>query len=87
MAEIEYEAADGQSAVYRKSAGAEDHSGGLNGYLSTKKITVGSKEVELRGNGEGYTLAVWTDGSCAYSLNLTAALGQEAWAEIIKEIK
>ena len=87
LAEIQYRGADGQSAVYRKSAGTEDNSGDYSEYPSTRELTAGSVTAELRGSGERYTLACWTDGTYAYSLSLPQGADAAAWTEILAGLK
>lgn len=83
MAEITYTGANDESAVYRISKGTEDNSGDYNTYPATETITVGSLSVELKGSEGSYTLACWTDGTYAYSLNLSDGVDASAWDTII----
>jgi hypothetical protein len=83
VTEIAYTGADGQSAVYRKSPGSDHNSGDYNVYASTEEIAVGSPTVELKGSSECYTLACWTDGTCAYSLSLSSGDDAAEWNTII----
>ena len=85
-AEIDYTGSDGQSAVYRKSVGTDENSGDLSTYDSTQDIMVGSMTAELKGNGENYTLACWTDGNYAYSLNLSSGVDAATWSTVIEGI-
>lgn len=85
-AEINYTGANGECAVYRKSAGKEDNSGDYGSYAAVREITVGTATVMLKGSGESYTLAIWADGTYAYSLNLSAGLPESGWSAILKEV-
>lgn len=83
MAQIEYQAGD-QTAYYRKSPGTEDNSGDYNQYAVTDTVTVGDCEVQLRGQTDGYVLAVWTDGDYAYSLSLSQAQPENVWEQMLE---
>ena len=82
LAEITYQG-DGQTATFRKSMGREDNSGDYTIYSATVVLQLNGMTVTLKGGGETYTLAVWSDGEYAYSLNLTVGLTAEAWRELI----
>jgi len=86
VAEIDYTGSDGQSAVYRKSVGTDDNSGDSSTYDSTQDIMVGSMTAELKGNGKSYTMACWTDGTYAYSLNLSSGVDAAMWSTVIDGI-
>ena len=78
MAQIEY--SNGQySATYRQSQGTDDNSGDYNVYSDTVEITVNDRIVTLKGNNETYMLAVWTDGTYAYSLSVSSGISVEDW--------
>lgn len=87
LAEIDYQAADGQTAVYRKSMGTQDNSGDWSAYDSTQTLAVGDITAQLKENGGVYTLAIWTNGSCAYSLNLSGGLDEAGWTAVIDGIE
>ena len=82
IAEIRYEGEE-QTAVFRKSAGADDNSGDYNSYPSEKEISVDNMTVTLRGEGATYTLAVWSGDGYAYSLRLSVGISEEDWSRII----
>ena len=82
LAEIQY-AGSGQSAVFRKSAGTEDNSGDYESYRETADLSVQGNSVTLKGDGETYALALWTDGTYAYSLRLSPGVPESAWAALI----
>jgi len=86
IAEIDYTGADGQTADYRKSTGTDDNSGDYDTFPDTKQITVGSVSVLLKGDGTNYTVAVWTDGTYAYSIVLSDGVGVDEWSAMIQEI-
>ena len=82
LAEIQY-AGNGQSAVFRKSAGTEDNSGDYESYRETADLSVQGNSVTLKGDGKTYALALWTDGTYAYSLRLSPGVPESAWAALI----
>ena len=84
LAEITY-SGEGQTAVYRKGIGAEDVSGDYNNYENETVISVNDTTITLKGNGEGYTLAIWTDGDYAYSLTLSDGATDAEWQAIFAE--
>jgi len=84
IAEIDYTGADGQSAVYRKSLGTDDNSGVYDAFPETEQITVGGVSATVKGSGAQYTLAVWTDGTYAYSIVLSNGVGSDEWSAIIE---
>lgn len=83
VAQVEY-SGGGQSAVFRQSLGTGDNSGDYSAYPDTVEITAGDVPVSLRGSGGSYVLAVWTDGTCAYSLSLPLGASEEEWRGILK---
>lgn len=85
LAQIQYLGAEEQ-AVFRKSAGTGDNSGDYNRYETAKEISVRGNTVTLKGNG-GYCLAVWSDGTYAYSLSLSFELPAEQWSELVAAVR
>ena len=84
LAEIEY--SGGSNALcYRKSQGTEDNSGDNNDYPRQEALEVGGNAVTLKGAEEGFTLAIWTDGSYAYSVSVTEPLSQDAFQAFLEE--
>lgn len=82
LAQIQY-SGQGQTATYRQSAGAEDNSGDYTVYGDVAEITAGGLPVTLKGNGGAYVLAVWTDGTFSYSLQLSQGASEAEWVDII----
>lgn len=81
LAEVNYEGG-GQSAAFRKSVGTSDNSGDYTTYSTEAEISAKGWTVALRGEGETYSLAVWTDGAYSYSLRLSQAISKEAWRTV-----
>ena len=84
LAEIEYSGGT-DTLCYRKSQGTEDNSGDYNVYGREETAEIAGSTVTLKGSGEGFTLATWTDGSYAYSVSLTTPLSQEAFLTFLAE--
>lgn len=84
LAEIQYFGGS-ESLCYRKSQGTEDNSGDCNVYDREETAKVGENSVTLKGTDEGFTLAVWTDGSYAYSISLTTPLSQDGFQAFLEE--
>lgn len=85
MAEIIY-TNDEQTVAFRKGIGSDDVSGDYNSYELTNEISVNDINATLKGNGETYTLAIWTDGEFAYSLSLSEGVGDAEWIEMLQTI-
>lgn len=83
MAEIIY-INDDQTAVFRKGIGSDDVSGDYNSYELTGEISVNDINATLKGNGETYTMAIWTDAEFSYSLSLSEGIGEAEWIKILK---
>lgn len=83
IAEIDYAGADGQTAAYRKSLGNDDNSGIYDTFPSTEQISVGDVSAAVKGDGTRFTLAVWTDGTYAYSIALSNGVGIDEWKAIL----
>lgn len=85
VAEIVYTNGE-QTAVFRIGIGSDDVSGDYNSYEFTSEISVNDINATLKGNGENYTLAIWTDGEFAYSLSLSEGVGDAEWIEMLQTI-
>ena len=83
LAEIQY-LGQADSLRYRKSEGTEDNSGDYTVYQQEINLTISGCSVTLKGSGEGYCLAVWTDGTYAYSISVTAPLSEEAFQNLLE---
>lgn len=54
----------------RKAAGEEECSGDYNEYSEEKTVTVGDREITLRGNNGRVMVAVWTEGGYSYAIGV-----------------
>lgn len=82
LAQIQY-SGEGQTATYRQSAGTEDNSGDYTAYGDVAELAAGGLAVTLKGSGGAYVLAVWTDGSFSYSLELSQGVTAEEWLTLL----
>lgn len=71
MIQVLYIHGDDEICV-RKAEGAEDCSGDYNEYSEEKTVTVGDKEVTLRGSNGKVMVAVWSEGGYSYSIGVYA---------------
>ena len=80
-AEITYTGSGGQTATYRQSLGTADNSGDDTLYEDTQVVP--ENNATLKGQDQRYTLALWTDGTYTYSLNLSTGLSADAWQALL----
>ena len=80
-AEITYTGPNDQTATYRQSRGSKGNSGDYNLYPDTQ--TLPEQNATLKGQGQSYTLALWTDGTYTYSLRLSSGLSADAWQALL----
>lgn len=79
-AQITYEG-ENQTVTYRKAPGDEDISGDYNAYDTVTETMAGKISVTLKGDGDGYVLALWKSDGYSYALSLENPVAEE---EIIK---
>ena len=84
LAKIQY-FGDTDSLCYCKSPGTEDNSGDYTVYAQEETLEISGNAVTLKGNDGAYSLAVWTDGSYAYSISVTNPLSEDAFRTLIEE--
>lgn len=71
MIQVLYLHGDDQVCI-RKAVGEEECSRDYNAYSEEKTVTVGDKEVTLRGNNGKVMVAVWSEGGYSYSIGVYA---------------
>lgn len=87
IAEITY--SDGtEDIIYRKAllteeTGSEDISGDYNEYEHEEQLMIGSTQVTVKGNGAGENLAIWQDGTYAYSIMAPEGMTQDELSDIL----
>ena len=84
LAKIQY-FGDTDSLCYRKSPGTEDNSGDYTVYAQEETLKISGNAVTLKGSDGAYSLAIWTDGSYAYSISVTNPLSEDAFRTLIEE--
>ena len=84
LAEIQYFGGS-DSLCYRKSPGMEDNSGDYNVYAQEETLEISGNAVTLKGGNGAYSLAIWTDGSYAYSISVTDPLSRDAFRALLEE--
>lgn len=85
LAEITY-SNDEEELVYRKAVGNDDISGIYNEYSLEKKCKIEDYEVTIKGDMNGYTLAVWQKDSYTYSLEFSISVSEIEILDIIKNL-
>lgn len=85
FAQISYYDANGDDLTYRKSIGIDDNSGDYNIYDVTQEVAVAGCTVTCKGETDTFHLAVWTDGTYAYSIYLTDGCIMEQLQTLIAE--
>lgn len=60
--------ADGYTVFLRKMVGTDDASGDYNTYASVITETIAGHQVQLRGDGTTYKVALYTDGTYSYAV-------------------
>ena len=68
-----------------KSPGTEDNSGDYNVYAQEETLEISGNAVTLKGGNGAYSLAIWTDGSYAYSISVTDPLSRDAFRALLEE--
>lgn len=86
LAQITY-TGEGYTVTLRQTLGTEDNSGDYNVYAETTTREVAGLQVTLKGDSQGYSLAVWNDGTYAYSLSAEPSLAAAEWETVIAGVK
>lgn len=81
-AQITYEG-ENQTVTYRKAPGEEDISGDYNVYDMVTETVAGETSVTLKGDGDGYVLALWTADGYSYALSLENPVTEEELLKIL----
>ena len=87
MIELIYESGDENEVRIRKAPGSEDISGDYNEYDQEQTLTVGDRDVTVKGNDDAFNLAVWTDNGYTYSVYVSTGLTGDAFAALIADIQ
>lgn len=84
-----YYAGTGEARLcVRKAAGTDDASGDYREYPESQQVTVGDLEVTMKGDNGEVSLAVWQDGTNAYSIGIYggAGLTVEEMSQMVSEM-
>ena len=84
-----YYAGTGEARLcIRKAAGTDDASGDYHEYSESRQVTVGDLEVTMKGDDGVVSLAVWNDGTNAYSIGIYggAGLTEEEMTQMVSEM-
>lgn len=76
-----------ETLTWRMAEGDGDISGDYEEYPVVDEVAMGGYDVTLKGDKEGYRLAVWTDGAHAFALAASEPMPQQVWAEIIASLQ
>lgn len=82
LGEITYRAGE-ETAVYRKSVGTADNSGDYTVYETETELETAGITATLKGGGDLYGLAIWSDGTYAYSLSLSTPRSADVWSDLL----
>lgn len=82
LAQIAY-TGEGQTVTFRQSVGDGDNSGDYNVYAQTEVQEIGGVSVTLKGDGRTYSLAIWNDGTYAYSVSVKAPIELDKWKDLL----
>ena len=77
---------ENQSVIFRKSIGDGDNSGDYTDYDKIINYRIAGNEIELRGNGELFYLAVWNMNGFSYSVGVKNGMDEIAFTGIIDSI-
>lgn len=73
LAQVRYTGQD-RTVTFRQSLGTDDNSGDYTIYAKTVVHQMNGVDVTLKGDGQTWSLAVWSDGEYAYSLSAQPGL-------------
>lgn len=85
LGEIVYNG-ENQSVIFRKSIGDGDNSGDYTVYPKTIHDHIAGNEIELKGNGELFYLAVWNMNGFSYSVGIKNGIDESTFTDIVDSI-
>ena len=86
MINVIYTAADGSMLLIRKAKGSEDISGDYNEYEHNSEQTINDIDVQVRGNGDTLSAAVWYDNGEAYSMTVDRPMEKDRGLELLQQL-
>lgn len=86
LAQVKQTGTEGESVVYRVSQEDEDNSGDYTIYTVEQQVSWKAVTVTLKGNEDGFHLAVWQADGFSYSLNSSVGLTLEQMQTILESM-
>lgn len=86
MVNVIYTVADGSMLLIRKAKGSEDISGDYNEYEHNSEQTINDIDVQVRGNGDTLSAAVWYDNGEAYSMTVDRPMEKDRGLELLQQL-
>lgn len=86
MAEIRYAAGE-QTLDLRMSRGSGDNSGDYSSYPNIAEIQVSGHSVTMKGDADGYKLALWEEGGFTYSIRSSDNISQKQMSDIVHSVR
>lgn len=85
MIQVFYQSGD-KEILIRKGVGMEDISGDYNSYAKQDSFMNGDVEVTVKGDDGAWKLAVWNDGTYAYSVSVSAGTDMESMTALVAAV-
>lgn len=76
-----------ESVSIRKAPGSDDISGDYNEYAQNDTVSVGKREVSMKGEQDLVYLATWTNSGYTYAVSASSGRSESAMAELVAEIQ
>lgn len=86
LAQVEQTGVAGERVLYRVSQEEGDNSGDYNLYTVEQQVNWNAVDVNLKGNEDGFHLAVWQADGFSYSLSSSVGLTLEQMQNILESI-
>lgn len=77
---------ENQSVIFRKSIGDGDNSGDYTDYDKIINNRIAGNEIELKGNGDLFYLAVWNMNGFSYSIGVKNGINVTTFTDIIGSV-
>lgn len=86
--EVDYKDGDDNELTLRKGECTEEEiSGDYNTYANSEEADVNGNTVTIKGSGDTWSLATWTNGDYSYSVYSTKGLAKETLLAIVDGIE
>lgn len=73
--------------IIRKGSKTENISGDLNTYSNRQTLSENGRNVEVKGNGSTWNLALWDDSSWSYSIDSQEGLSLSFMETLVSEVQ